>query len=112
VFADHFFPDIPADEIASLQRALDEGGTFLNKVSREAYERFQAVFPDNSDKVLQAWARLNMAECENSLAQRANSFRKQREQFQALVRIPSFAFRLCHVLNTSSGKTMFRPLWF
>jgi len=94
---------MPADEIASLQRTLDEGGRFSSKVISEAYEHFQNVLGDKSDKLLHRWAQINVMDCEQSLGQRSGTFRKQREQFQILVCIPPLAFVLFHLVNSSLG---------
>jgi hypothetical protein len=76
---------MPADEIDALQNALDEGGNFSQKVISDAYDGFQAAFPDNADKLLHAWAQVNVMDCEKSVGQRASNFRKLRDQFQILV---------------------------
>ena len=79
-----------ADEVASIQRTLDEGGTFSSKVISDAYDGFQAAFPDKVDKILHTWAQVNIMDCDKSVGQRVGSFRKQREQFQTLVSIVLF----------------------
>jgi hypothetical protein len=73
---------------------LDEGGTFSFKVISDAYDRFQAALPDKADKILHAWAQVNIVDCDKSVSQRAGSFRKQREQFQTLVSIVLFVFHV------------------
>ena len=78
---------MPSHEIATLERILEEGGNFSSKVIADAYDGFQAAFPDNADKLLHAWAQVNVMDCEQSVGQRASVFRKQCEQFQTLVRI-------------------------
>ena len=77
---------MPSHEIATLERILEEGGNFSSKVIADAYNGFQAAFPDNADKLLHAWAQVNVMDCEQSVGQRASIFRKQCEQFQTLMR--------------------------
>lgn len=76
---------MPSDEIDVLQTTLDEGGNFSSKVISDAYDGFQAAFPDNADKLLRAWAQVNIMDSEKSVGQRAGNFKKQTEQFRTLV---------------------------
>jgi hypothetical protein len=77
--------EAPSDEIDALQTTLDEGGNFSSKVISDAYDGFQAAFPDNADKLLRAWAQVNIMDSEKSVGQRAGNFKKQSEQFRTLV---------------------------
>jgi len=92
LFTKFFFSDTSADEVAAIQRTLDEGGTFSSKVISDAYDGFQATFPDKADRLLHAWAQVNVMDCEKSVGQRASSFQKQHDQFQILVSIALIAF--------------------
>ncbi|KIM38195.1 hypothetical protein M413DRAFT_30328 [Hebeloma cylindrosporum] len=78
--------EAPPEEIAALQKTLDEGGNFSSKIISDAYEVFQAAFPGKADKMLHRWAQINILEIEKSVGQRSGNFRKQRDQFQALAK--------------------------
>jgi hypothetical protein len=79
--------EAPSDEIAALQTTLDEGGNFSSKVISDAYDGFQAAFPDNADKLLHAWAQVNVMDSDKSVGQRAGNFKKQCDQFRTLVSV-------------------------
>ena len=58
--------EAPSDKIAVLQTTLDEGGNFSSKVISDAYDGFQAAFPNNTDKLLHAWAQVNIMDSDKS----------------------------------------------
>jgi len=74
------------------RKRLTRAVTSPHKVVSDAYEGFQAAFPAKADQLLHAWAQINILDCEKSVGQRANNFRKQRDQFQTLV---SFFLFIC-----------------